>query len=48
MPLLQILMEQAEDAASNGPGLGENNASQEQENPPPPPPPTRLEAAMAL
>ena len=41
-------MDQAEDAASHGPGFGENNVSQEQENPPPPPPPTRLEAAMAL
>ena len=48
MSKLQILMEQAEDAASQGPGFGENNVSQELENPPPPPPPTRLEAAMAL
>ena len=41
-------MEQEEDAASHGPGFGENNMSQEQENPPPPPPPNRLEAPMAL
>ena len=41
-------MEHAEDAASNGPAMGEDQHSQEHENPPPPPPPNRLEADMAL
>ena len=41
-------MEHAEDAASNGPAMGEDQHSQEHENPPPPPPPNRLEAAMTL
>ena len=41
-------MEHAEDAASNGPAMGEDHHSQKHENPPPPPPLNRLEAAMAL
>ena len=41
-------MEHAENAASNGPAMGEDQHSQEHENPPPLPPPNRLEAAMAL
>ena len=39
-------MEHVEDAASNGPIMGEDHNSQEQENPPPPL--NHLEAAMAL
>ena len=41
-------MENVEDAASNGPAMGEDHHSQEHENPPPPAPLNRLEAVMVL
>ena len=46
--LISVIIDHAEDVASNGPAMGEDHHSQEHENPPPPPPLNRMEADMAL